>query len=58
MLQEFRVRPGWSGGNPYPSPPEVMHQKGVFDFNGNPKPAADVLRRWYTTTRQYDLPIE
>jgi beta-glucuronidase len=58
MLQEFRVRPGWSGGNPFPSPPEVMHQKGVFDFNGNPKPAADVLRQWYTTTRQYDLPLE
>jgi beta-glucuronidase len=58
MLQEFRVRPGWSGGNPFPTPPAVMHQKGVFDFNGNPKPAADVLRRWYTTTQQYDLPIE
>jgi beta-glucuronidase len=57
MLQEFRVRPGWSGGNPFPSSPPVMHQKGVFDFQGNPKPAAEVLRRWYQGTRQYDLPL-
>jgi beta-glucuronidase len=58
MLQEFRVRPGWSGGNPFPSSPPVTHQKGVFDLNGNPKPAADVLRRWYTETRQYDLAVD
>ena len=55
MLQEFRVRPGWSGGNPFPSSPPVLHQKGVFDMRGNPKPAAEVLSRWFHDTRQYDL---
>jgi beta-galactosidase/beta-glucuronidase len=52
MLIEFRVRPGWMGGNPFSSPP--MHQKAVFDFKGNPKPAAAVLSRWYHQTLQYD----
>jgi beta-glucuronidase len=56
MLQEFRVRPGWSGGNPFPSSPPVVHQKGVFDLLGRPKPAAGVLSRWYHATQQYDLP--
>jgi beta-glucuronidase len=56
MLIEFRVRPGWSGGNPHPSPPEVMHQKAVFDFRGNPKPAAAVLESWFKATQQYGLP--
>jgi beta-glucuronidase len=54
MLIEFRVRPGWSGGNPFPSPP--MHQKAVFDFLGNPKPAAAVLSQWFHQTQQYGLP--
>ena len=39
--QDFLVRPGWTGGNPYPTPP-VFH-KGLFDVDGNPKPA--VARR-------------
>jgi beta-glucuronidase len=56
MLIEFRVRPGWSGGNPHPSPPQVLHQKAVFEFNGNPKPAAAVLERWFKATQQYGLP--
>jgi beta-glucuronidase len=51
MLIEFRVRPGWSGGNPFPSPP--MHQKAVFDFTGKPKPAAAVLTRWFQQTQQF-----
>jgi beta-glucuronidase len=55
MLIEFHVRPGWSGGNPFPSA-EPLHQKGVFDFLGNPKPAAAVLERWFKSTQQYDLP--
>jgi hypothetical protein len=54
MLQEFRARPGWSGGNPYPTPP--IHQKGVLDLNGNPKPAAQVVSDWFHRTQQYDLP--
>jgi beta-glucuronidase len=54
MLMAFHARPGWAGGNPYPDPP--MHEKGVFDFNGNPKPGAAVLSAWYHKTQQYDLP--
>jgi beta-glucuronidase len=54
MLMAFHARPGWAGGNPYPSPP--MHEKGIFDFLGNPKPAAGVVSAWYHNTQQYDLP--
>ena len=36
-LREFRVRPGWAGGNPLPSPP--FHKKGLLDFDGAKKPA-------------------
>ncbi|HVI18772.1 MAG TPA: glycoside hydrolase family 2 TIM barrel-domain containing protein, partial [Gaiellales bacterium] len=54
MLIEFHVRPGWFGGNPFPTQP--LHQKAVFDFFGRPKPAAAVLSRWFHRTQQYDLP--
>jgi beta-glucuronidase len=54
MLMAFHARPGWSGGNPRPTPP--MHEKGVFDFKGNAKPAAQVMSDWYHRTQQYDLP--
>ncbi|MEA2443929.1 MAG: beta-glucuronidase [Thermoleophilales bacterium] len=54
MLQAFRARPGWSGGNPYPDPP--VHEKGVLDLQGNPKPAAQVVSDWFHRTQQYDLP--
>jgi beta-glucuronidase len=54
MLRAFRVRPGWSGGNPRPDPP--MHEKGVLDYAGREKPAAAVVRRWFRATRQYGGP--
>jgi beta-glucuronidase len=54
MLQEFWCRPDWSGGNPRPLPP--VHQKGIFDMAGNPKPGAQVVGDWYRRTQQYDLP--
>lgn len=54
MLMTFRVRPGWSGGNPRPNPPN--HEKGVFDIRGRPKPAAAVMARWFHRTRQYGEP--
>lgn len=41
-LREFRVRPNWSGGNPFPSPP--WHAKGVLDRFGRAKPAWSFLR--------------
>jgi beta-glucuronidase len=55
MLMAFRCRPGWEGGNPHPTPP--IHEKGVFDLQGNPKPAAAVTSAWYHRTQQYDLPV-
>jgi beta-glucuronidase len=36
-LRDFRVIPGWAGGNPVPDPP--YNHKGLLDVNGNPKPA-------------------
>jgi beta-glucuronidase len=49
----FKCRPGWEGGNPRPAPPFVFHDKGVFDWFGRPKPAADVLTRRYHEIKQY-----
>ena len=54
MLQEFWCRPEWSGGNPRPAPP--VHQKGIFDMNGNAKPGAAVVGDWFRRTQQFDLP--
>jgi beta-glucuronidase len=47
----FKCRPFWNGGNPRPTPP--FHDKGVFHWDGTPKPAAAVLTRWYHQTKQY-----
>ncbi|HZO36131.1 MAG TPA: glycoside hydrolase family 2 TIM barrel-domain containing protein [Solirubrobacteraceae bacterium] len=49
-LREFRVRPGWDGGNPRPSPP--LHQKGVLDFDGKKKPAWTTLHDIFASTPQ------
>ena len=54
MLIAFHARPNWSGGNPRPTPP--MHEKGVFHFDGSPKPGAAVMSDWYHQTQQFDLP--
>jgi beta-glucuronidase len=50
-LMTFKCRPMWNGGNPRPNPP--YHDKGVFDYSGNPKPAAEVVSSWYHKTVQY-----
>jgi beta-galactosidase/beta-glucuronidase len=50
-LMTFKCRPHWDGGNPRPNPP--YHDKGVFDYFGNPKPAASVVSQWYHQTVQY-----
>src|SRR5206468_7193112 len=47
-LQDFAVKPGWSGGNPWPNPPFL--QKGVFDLAGNPKPVFGVLSSSFHAT--------
>jgi beta-glucuronidase len=43
VLQDFKVRPAWTGFNPLPDSPWL--RKGLVDQNGNEKPA-------YTPTRQ------
>lgn len=49
-IQEFRVRPTWTGENPYPTPP--LHQKGLVTFHGRKKPAYFDVRRLYRAHRQ------
>ena len=48
ILKDFRVQPGWDGGNPKPSPP--MLTKGLVDQFGNLKPAFfDLAARFKST---------
>jgi beta-glucuronidase len=49
-LNEFRVRPGWDGGNPHPSPP--LHKKGLLRYDGSRKPAWSVVRRFFAAARK------
>ncbi|HEX8104030.1 MAG TPA: glycoside hydrolase family 2 TIM barrel-domain containing protein [Solirubrobacteraceae bacterium] len=42
-LNEFKVRPGWAGGNPRPEPP--YHRKGLLSYDGRPKPAYVLIRQ-------------
>jgi len=49
-LEDFLVRPGWSGGNPYPTPP--LFTKGLLGFGGARKPAWSVVARSYASTVQ------
>jgi beta-glucuronidase len=50
-LEEFAVKPGWEGGNPWPFPP--IHQKGLITMQGVKKPAFGDIQRIYKSTRQY-----
>jgi beta-glucuronidase len=48
ILRDFRVQPGWDGGNPKPSPPVL--KKGLVDQFGVKKPAFfDLARRFRDT---------
>jgi beta-glucuronidase len=50
-IEEFRVRPGWEGGNPRPNPP--IHEKGLLRFGDrSKKPAWFDVQRWYAATQQ------
>jgi beta-glucuronidase len=54
-LNEFRVRPGWEGGNPRPD--GVVHQKGLLQWGTwARKPAWADVRRWYAQTAQIAPP--
>jgi beta-galactosidase/beta-glucuronidase len=47
-LRDFRVKPGWEGGNPKPSPP--VNFKGLVDDAGKPKPAFAVVQEVFRRT--------
>jgi beta-glucuronidase len=47
-LRDFPVRPGWTGGNPRPSPP--MNAKGLYRRNGRAKPAQRAIARRFADT--------
>jgi beta-glucuronidase len=49
-LQDYAAFPGYSGGDPWPNTP--FNQKGLFDVNGNPKPAASVVSSSFGSTQQ------
>ena len=49
-LQEFWVRPGWDGGNPFPAPP--LHQKGLVTFDGAKKPIFAPIQKAFKAARQ------
>jgi beta-glucuronidase len=47
-LRDFRVKPGWAGGNPLPHPP--VNEKGLIDDLGRKKPAYGVVKGVYLRT--------
>ena len=47
-LRDFRVKPGWAGGNPLPNPP--VNEKGLVDDQGRKKPAWGTVRQIYRAT--------
>jgi beta-glucuronidase len=53
-LNEFRVRPGWEGGNPRPAPP--IHQKGLATYDRSRKPAWYEVQRLFREFPQYAVP--
>jgi beta-glucuronidase len=42
ILRDFKVKPGYAGGNPTPQPP--WNNKGLVDDSGQRKPAFDLVR--------------
>jgi beta-glucuronidase len=49
-LQEFWVRPGWEGGNPFPAGP--LHQKGLVSFAGAKKPIFAPVQKAFKAVKQ------
>ncbi len=49
-LQDLRVRPGWNGGNPFPSPP--LFQKGLVTYGGVEKPTFETVRKAFRAVLQ------
>jgi beta-glucuronidase len=45
ILRDFRVKPGYDGGNPQPQAP--YNQKGLVDASGAPKPSFESVKRLF-----------
>jgi beta-glucuronidase len=45
ILRDFKVKPGYDGGNPVPTPP--YNAKGLVDAGGIKKPSFDTARRLF-----------
>jgi hypothetical protein len=54
ILQDFKVRPQWTGGNPKPDSPWL--RKGLVDEHGNPKLAYAPTRRSYRRAKPLVAP--
>jgi beta-glucuronidase len=54
ILQDFKVRPGWTGGNPYPDPPWV--HKGLLDQFGRKRPAYALTQAIFQRTNPLVAP--
>ena len=52
IFNDFHIRPGWEGGNPDPSPPYVLNQKGVVDNALNPKLAYRTVAKLFGKAEQ------
>jgi beta-glucuronidase len=50
-LRDFRVKPGWAGGNPKPNPP--VNEKGLVDDSNRPKPAFSLVSQIFHSTGPY-----
>jgi beta-glucuronidase len=50
ILRDFRVKPGWEGGNPKPVPP--VNFKGLVATDGREKPSFEEVARIFRATRQ------
>ena len=50
-LRDFRVKPGWAGGNPFPHPP--VNEKGLVADSGRLKPAFSDVQAIYRATGPY-----
>jgi beta-glucuronidase len=49
ILRDFKVRPGWDGGNPKPTPP--YNNKGLIEENGTRKPVFSDVARLYRSIK-------
>jgi beta-glucuronidase len=50
-LRDFRVKPGWTGGNPLPHPP--VNEKGLIDDTGFRKPGFYTVKEAFRAARPF-----